>query len=94
VTPNVSVVHDLFIDRNWLDGGAQSVTMIPGPRGTGGGIVLSNTHFGYSQAMVTHNGVRARRPVLIDSSVHIAQYGNSYMNGSPIRFYVWSVVRR
>jgi hypothetical protein len=87
ITPNVSNVHDILIDTNWLDGGAQSVTMIPGPRRTGSGLVLVNTHFGDRQAMVNMNGVRARRPVLIYPGVSVATGGNVYSNGSVIR--IW-----
>jgi hypothetical protein len=87
VTPNVSSVHDILIDHNWVDGGAQSVTMIPGPRRTGSGLVLINTHFGNRQALVNRNGVRARRPVLIYPGVSVATGGNVYSNGSVIR--IW-----
>lgn len=87
ITPNVSPVHDVLIDSNWLDGGAQSVTIIPGPRSTGGGIRLINTHFGDRQALVKMSGIRARRPVLISPGVSVATGGNVYTNGSVIR--IW-----
>jgi hypothetical protein len=77
----------VLIDDNWLDGGAQSVTMIPGPRRTGSGLALINTHFGNRQGLIRINGVTARRPVLIYPGVSVATGGNKYSNGSVIR--IW-----
>lgn len=87
ITPNVSSVHDVVIDSNWLDGGAQSVTIIPGPQKTGSGIRLTNTHFGSRQALVKVSGIRARRPVLIAPGVSVATRGNVYSNGAGI--HIW-----
>jgi hypothetical protein len=85
ITPNVTRVHDVVIDRNWLDGGAQSVTMIPGPRGTGSGIILTNNRFGHGQAVVRMNGVRAQRPVLISPTVSTFAFNNVTIAGAQIR---------
>jgi hypothetical protein len=87
ITPNVNPVHDVVIDRNWLDGGAQSVTMIPGHRGTGSGIILTDNMFGHGQALVRMNGVRAQRPVLIYPTVSAFVFNNIAMTGGAIR--IW-----
>lgn len=76
VTPNVSQVHDVVISGNWLNGGAQSVTMIPGPKGVGSGMVLTNNHYGTTQG--TH------RPVLIQSPVRVYHLNNTYSNGKHV----------
>ena len=76
VTPNVSKVHDVQIDGNWLDGGMQSVTMLPSPKGSGTGIVLSNNRFGRDQYL--HKAVRITPPLVL------SQWGNSYSDGGAI----------
>ncbi len=73
VTPNVSQVHDVVISGNWLDGGAQSITMIPGSKGVGSGMAMTGNRFGTTQG--TH------RPVLIQSPVSVYHLDNTYSNG-------------
>ena len=79
VTPNVSSIHDVQINGNMLDGGAQSVTMIPTPVGTGANLVLSNNTFGRDQ--YTHRGV------LITLPVQLKHWGNFYTDGSSVPVY-------
>jgi hypothetical protein len=76
VTPNVSQVHDVVISGNWLNGGAQSITMIPGSKGVGSGMVMMNNRFGTIQG--TH------RPVLIQSPVSVYHLSNTYSNGKHV----------
>lgn len=76
VTPNVSPVHDVVITGNWLNGGAQSITMIPGSKGVGGGMVMLNNHFGTIQG--TH------RPVLIQSPISVYHLDNTYASGKHV----------
>ncbi len=76
VTPNVSKIHDVLISGNWLDGGMQSVTMLPSPKGTGSGLILAYNRFGRNQYL--HKAVRITPPV------RLASYGNSYTNGAAI----------
>ena len=76
VTPNVSQIHDVTINGNWLNGGAQSVTMIPGSKGTGSGISLINNRFGTIQG--TH------RAALIQAPVSIYYANNFYLSGAHI----------
>jgi hypothetical protein len=76
VTPNVSAVHDVDIDGNWLDGGAQTVTIIPGPKGAGTGIRLTNNRFGGTQG--------TGQPVLIQPPIAIYAANNTGPTGKPI----------
>jgi hypothetical protein len=75
VTPNVTQVHDVLMDHNELNGGRQSVTLIPGPKGTGSGLTLSNNRFGRGQVYM---------PVRITAPVKLAMSNNLYDDGKPI----------
>lgn len=73
ITPNVSQVGQVTIDRNWLDYGAQSITIIPGSKGVDGStITITNNRFGRNQPSLTKSGVSTRRPILIDPTVPVA----------------------
>jgi hypothetical protein len=97
ITPNVSQVNHVLIDRAWLYGGAQSLTIIPGSQGVGTDVVMTGTRFGRDQALITKSGVQARRPVVIDPSLSLPAFpsstgpdtaGNVYEDdGSPITIY-------
>lgn len=49
ITPNVGVVADVLIDRNWFDGGATSVNVSEKGRGAIRGLVITNNRFGRVQ---------------------------------------------
>lgn len=97
-TPNVSFIKNVTIDKNWLDGGAQSITAVPNSFGLSGGIVITNNKFGRNQPVKNINGVSARRPIVVDPSLTVVNFptvtavdslcGNVYEDdGSAITIY-------
>lgn len=98
ITPNIGPVTDLLIEKNWLDYGAQSITVIPGnvgsPDTTG---IIRNNKFGHNQPNISRSGVSARRPIIIDpsltfpsmpTSTDVDTQGNVYEDtGLPITVY-------
>ena len=94
ITPNVSQVGNVVIDRNWIDAGAQSVTIIPGSVGVADSITITGNRFGRNQPNLTKNGVTARRAICIASEITLTGFptttgadtqGNVYEDdGSPV----------
>lgn len=97
-TPNVSYIKNVTIDKNWLDGGAQSITAVPNSFGLSGGIVITNNKFGRNQPVKNINGASARRPIVVDPSLTVVNFptvtavdslcGNTYEDdGTAITIY-------
>ena len=86
LTPNVSAIHDLLIDRNWMDGGAQSIGGTVA-QGLGSGIVISNNRFGHLQWPVNRFGSRTRWAIVLPVAP-ITFSGNVYDDsGAPALIY-------
>lgn len=70
ITPNVSQVGDVLIDSNWLDYGAQTITIIPGSQGVdAASVTIAKNRFGRNQPSISKGGVSAKRAILIDPAV-------------------------
>lgn len=88
VTPNVSKVSWLHVQGNELDGGAQSITLIPGSFGKVNlGAIVGNT-FGTKQANVRKGLVRARRPGVAHPDVTVDWHGNVRTTGGEAKLTV------
>lgn len=75
VTPNVSGVTNVLIEKNFLDYGGNTITIIPGSFGTatGSGIIIRDNTFGNHQPprKRTADPVFRRRCILIDPSLTV-----------------------
>jgi hypothetical protein len=71
ITPNVSLVDGVVIEDNWLDAGAQSITVIAGSQGVGTNVSIKRNRFGRNQPLLTKGGVSARRAILIQDTLSI-----------------------
>lgn len=64
ITANVSQIHDVVSEDDWLNGGAQEVTMIPGPHGVGSGMQVLRGKYG--------RDAHFANPIRIDPTINIA----------------------
>ena len=74
VTPNVSQISSLTINKNWLDYGAQSITIVPNGKGVGSSVVVTGNHFGRNQPNLNKGGNSARRAIIVHPSVSVANF--------------------
>lgn len=100
ITPNVSKVQNVLIEKNWIDYGAQSITIASGNVGdpTTTALVRLN-RFGRNQPNLNKGGTTARRAILMTSDLTNPQglpattgpdtnNGNVYEDdGSPVIVY-------
>lgn len=70
ITPNVSAVGDVTIDKNWIDYGAQSITIVINTYNVGSGISITNNRFGRGQPNLTKDAVAARRAIAVQTGVN------------------------
>ena len=70
LTPNVSVIYDVTIDQNWIDFGAQSITVAVNTYNVGANIIMTANKFGRGQPNLTKDSVTARRPIAVQSGVN------------------------
>lgn len=84
VTPNVSAVGWLHVQGNLLDGGAQSVTLIPGKFGKVNiGSIIDN-RFDRHQAKVRKGLVKARRPGINHPDVTVTWKSNTFADNGAV----------
>jgi hypothetical protein len=76
LTPNASAIHDLVIDGNWMDGGAQSIGGTTA-LGLNSGISITNNRFGHLQWPVNRFGSRTRWAIVLPDAP-ITMTGNVY----------------
>ncbi|MGB4758836.1 MAG: hypothetical protein WBP26_02150 [Candidatus Saccharimonadales bacterium] len=70
ITPNVSAVANTIIDQNWIDYGAQSITIAVNTYNVGSGISITNNRFGRNQPNLTKDSVAARRAIAVQNGVN------------------------
>lgn len=70
ITPVVSVISDVTIDKNWINYGAQSITIAINNNNVGSGIVVTNNRFGRNQPNLTKDSVTARRAIAVQTGVN------------------------
>lgn len=100
ITPNVSVVTNTLIELNWIDYGAQSITIASGNVGdTNTTALVRLNKFGRNQPNLNKGGTTARRAILMTSDLTNPQglpsvtgldtnNGNVYEdNGQPVTVY-------
>lgn len=70
ITPNVSAVANVTIDQNWIDYGAQSITIAVNTYNVGTGISITANRFGRNQPNLTKDSVTARRAIAVQTGVN------------------------
>lgn len=77
MTPTSGVTSDVLIDRNWLDYGANSITITKAALASPTAITITNNKFGRHQPNLSRDGVTARRPILWSNKITPAITGFS-----------------
>ena len=94
LTPVLGPITGVTIEGNWLDYGAQSITIIRGKFGNTTTARIARNIFGRHQPALSKAGVRTSRPILIDAALTIPGLpsttgpdrtsGNVYEDGTPV----------